>query len=460
MGELSKTQMRKTSPELPPSPRGLAVKILNRIDEEQSYAEPLLNAHLSTHKEEDQRNKNLLTQIVFGSLRMRGYLDWIIGHYYRGSFDSMDTTLKNILRIALFQIFFLDRLPAYAVVNESVELCPGKNQKALINGLLRNVLRTKENIPWPDKTRNPALHIAVCHSHPLWLTEKLIALFGEEETLRRCASYNTPPPVTMRVNSLKTSRQEMITEMNSMDWDVEGALYSPDGIHILHGKMAVQNTIWFQEGKIQFQDEGSQLISHFLCPQPGEKILDLCAGTGGKAAHMAALTGNRASIYAVDNQGKKLAALKEMARRLGVACSKTLCQDGKGKLPYAPESFDAILVDAPCTGLGTLRRNPEIKWRLNPSEIPAIVSLQKDLLENAAIYLRKGGRLVYSTCTILPEENDEQVASFLARHREFRLDTGNEFFPSSCLDEKGFMRTSPHRHNTDAFFAASLTKID
>ncbi|MDR2861970.1 MAG: 16S rRNA (cytosine(967)-C(5))-methyltransferase RsmB [Syntrophobacterales bacterium] len=444
------------------SPRRLAVKILDRIDKERGYAEPLLNAYLSIHEQEDQRNKNLLTQIVFGTLRMRGYLDWIIRHYYRGTFDEMDISVKNILRTALFQIFFLDRLPPYAVVNESVALVSPRrqNQKALVNGLLRNVLRTKEQIPWPDKTANPALYIAVHHSHPLWLVERWIALFGEEETLKRCASHNTTPPAAIRVNSQRISRQDMITEMRHEGWNIEESPCSPDGIHIIHSEAPLRDTAWFKEGKVQFQDEGSQLIAYFLRPRPGEKILDLCAGTGGKATHMAALMGDQGSILAVDNQRKKLDSLQEMAHRLGITCIKTLCQDGRTTLPCQPESFDAILVDVPCTGLGTLRRNPEIKWHLHPTEISKIVSLQKDLLENAAIYLRKGGRLVYSTCTILSEENDDQVASFLERHREFRQERHTPHFSSFCLDEKGFMKTAPHRHNMDAFFAALLTKVD
>jgi 16S rRNA (cytosine967-C5)-methyltransferase len=442
------------------SPRRLAVKILNHIDEQRGYAEPLLNAYLSAHKQEDRRNKNLITQIVFGTLRMRGYLDWIIMHYYRGSFDRMDTSVKNVLRIALFQIFFMERLPPYAVVNESVEQIPSQKQKALVNGLLRNVLRTKEHISWPDKASNPSLHIAVCYSHPLWLVEKWITMFGEEETLQRCASHNITPPAMLRVNSRKISRHDMITEMKHAGWDAEVSSYSPDGIHILHTETPIRNTAWFTEGKIQFQDEGSQLISHFLQPRSGEKILDLCAGTGGKATHMAALMDNQGCIIAVDNRKKKLDSLQNMAYRLDITCIKTLCLDGKTDLPFPRESFDAILVDAPCTGLGTLRRKPEIKWRLSPDEIPEIVSLQKDLLENAATYLRRGGRLVYSTCTILPEENEEQITSFLARHGEFRQEKHISSIPPSCLDEKGFMKTIPHRHNMDAFFAALLIKGD
>jgi len=448
------------SSELRPSPRRFAVKILNRIDEQRGYAEPLLNAYLSADEQENQRNKNLITQIVLGTLRMRGYLDWIIKHYYRGSFEEMDIGAKNILRAALFQIFFMDRIPSYAIVNESVELVSPRKQKqkALVNGLLRNVLRTKEHIPWPDRINNPSLYIAVRHSHPLWLVEKWIALFGEEETLQRCASHNIIPPAAIRVNPLKTSRQNMITEMEHAGWNIEGSLYSPDSIHILHAETPVKNTSWFTEGKIQLQDDASQLIAHFLQPQPGEKILDLCAGTGGKTTHMAALMGNKGCIIAVDNQKKKLNSLQEMACRLGITCIKTICRDGRTGLPFQPDSFDAILVDVPCTGLGTLRRNPEIKWHLDAGEIPKVVSLQKDLLENAATYLRRGGRLVYSTCTILPEENDDQITSFLMRHREFCQEKYISHIPLSCLDENGFMKTTPHQHNTDAFFAALLKK--
>jgi 16S rRNA (cytosine967-C5)-methyltransferase len=454
--------MKKTiAPFQPLAPRRLAVHLLNLVDQQGAYAEPLLDTYLTTHLQNDIKGRKLVTQIVFGALRMRGYLDWIIGQFYRGVFDAMEDGLKNILRTALYQVFFLDRVPSYAVVNEAVNMTKSdfRGRDGLVNAILRNAIRGKDQMPLPDRARDLPLFIAVVYSHPRWLAEKWLVLFGEEETVRLCSANNVTPPVTIRVNTLKVTREEILPEMREAGVEAKVASYSPDGIRIIRSAFPVRNTRWFEEGKIQLQDEGSQLISRFLDPQPGETILDLCAGTGGKTMHLAALMGNKGRIVALDNQEKKLESLLEMQTRMGTTCAEPLCRDGR-EPPAAEllEAFDRVLVDAPCTGLGTLRRNPEIKWRLTPDDIGQAVTRQSELLEGAARYLKKGGRLVYSTCSLLPEENEENIRAFLARHGEFRHETSTGTIPADCIGENGFMETLPHQHDMDGFFAARLVK--
>lgn len=453
----------KTIPFRPLSPRHLAVHLLNCVDQQGGYAEPLLDTQLATHLRNDIKSRRLVTQIVFGTLRMRGYLDWIIGQFYRGVFDAMEDGLKNILRTALYQLFFLDRVPSYAVVNEAVNLAESdfRGRGGLVNAILRNALRGKDNMPLPDRNRDLPLYLAVVYSHPRWLVEKWLVLFGEEETIHLCSANNETPPVTIRVNTLKASREEILSAMRDLEMEATPTPYSPDGIRINRSALPVRNTRWFEEGEIQLQDEGSQLISRLLDPQPGETVLDLCAGTGGKTTHLAALMGNTGRIIALDNQEKKLKLLREMGIRMGTTCIEPLCRDGR-KPPAADflKAFDRILVDAPCTGLGTLRRNPEIKWRLAPGDIASTVIRQSDLLEGAARYLKKGGRLVYSTCSLLPEENEDNVRVFLSRHKGFRQETPVGTIPAACIDANGFIKTLPHRHNTDGFFAALLVKCD
>jgi len=454
--------MQNKSPSFHPlSPRQIAVRTLNRVDEQGAYAEPLLDSYLSSHLPNDSKNRKLATQIVFGTLRMRGYLDWAIEQFYHGSFPAMEGALKNILRTALYQIFYMDRIPAYAVVNEAVRMTESafRGRGALVNALLRNIIRHKETMPLPEQSRDLPRYIAVVHSHPRWLVEKWIALFGKDEAIRLCSAFNEIPPVTIRVNALKDSREVVLSEMCHTGWEAAAAPYSPDGIRIDRSGLPVRNTSWFEQGKIQIQDEGSQLISRLVDPQPGETVLDLCAGTGGKTAHLAALMGNRGKILAMDNQEKKLESLRAMNNRLGVTCVETLPRDGREWPPdQFHEAFDRILVDAPCTGLGTLRRNPEIKWRLNPDEIAQATVLQSDLLDGAARYLRKGGCLVYSTCSLLPEENEDNIRAFLSRHGTFRHERRVTTIPGDCLDRNGFMKTLPHRHDMDGFFAAILVK--
>ncbi len=443
-------------------PRRLAVDILNRVEERNAYAEPLLDHSLSRRLHHDPRGRRLVTQIVLGTLRQRGYLDWVIARFYRGPFDAMATGLKNTLRAALYQIFFMDRLPAHAVVNASVGIAEScfRGRGALVNALLRRSIRERNDIHLPDRNRDAALYLSVACSHPRWLVEKWIALFGEEETERLCLANNMIPPVTVRVNSLKTTRHALLEEMNGRDWEAEAAVYARDAILMKRPACPVRETSWFREGKIQLQDEGSQLVSLFTDPHPEETILDLCAGTGGKTTHLAALIRDRGSITALDVAAAKLDSLRQMSERLGATCIRTLCRDGRTAPPDScRETFDLVLVDAPCTGLGTLRRNPEIKWRLSPKDILQTLPLQRDLLDGAAAYLRTGGLLIYSTCSVLPEENEEQASAFLTRHREFRPETSPDGILPECLDEKSFLKMQPHRHGTDGFFAVRFRKI-
>jgi len=451
----------KATPSRPLSPRQMAVRILNRVDEQGAYAEPLLDSYLSSYLPDDGRNRKLVTQIVLGTLRMRGYLDWMIEQFYHGDFPAMEGGLKNILRTALYQIFYLDRIPSYAVVNEAVRLTEAafRGRGALVNAVLRNIIRHRKTMRLPEQNRNLPLYIAVVHSHPRWLAEKWITFFGEDEAIRLCSAFNEIPPVMVRVNTLKDSREAVLSEMCRTGWEAAASHYSPDGIRIGRSEHPIRDTSWFEEGRIQIQDEGSQLISRLVAPQPGDAVLDLCAGTGGKTAHLAALMGNRGKILAMDNQEKKLESLRMMNGRLGVTCVETLSRDGREPPPeHLREAFDRILVDAPCTGLGTLRRNPEIKWRLTPAEIVQSAALQSDLLDSAARYLKKGGHLVYSTCSLLPEENEDNVRAFLTRHDTFRHDRSVSTIPGNCMDQNGFMKTLPHRHDMDGFFAALLVK--
>ncbi len=443
------------------NPRAIAVDILNRVDETDSFAEPILDSHLARDIFNNIHDKRLLTELVYGSLRMKGHLDWIIGHFYSGRLKSLDTGIKNILRTGLYQLIFTDRIPEFAAVDEAVKITkkryPGRS--GLVNAILRNAIRKKGEIKYPDIDKTPSSHISVVYSHPLWLVERWIEIFGIEETREICKAGNETPPLALRVNRLKTDRNKILKALSDDGFTVRPAQFSPDGIILSHPPVPLRETKYYTMGHIRIQDEASQLITCLVNPKPGEAIIDICAGVGGKTTHMAEMMQNKGMILALDIAHKKIQALKGMSERLGATTIDTLVVDAtlepKEKLQG---KFDRALVDAPCSGLGTLRRNPEIKWRMLPEDLESFPPFQKSILKNAGHYLKRGGILVYSTCTIMPEENEDVVEAFLSDNPGFEKIHPTASISNELIDNEGFFRTYPHRHGTDGFFGAVLVK--
>jgi 16S rRNA (cytosine967-C5)-methyltransferase len=440
------------------SPREIAVEILNRIDQKGDYAEPLLDAALSGEGIPNPHDRGLLTELVYGTLRMRGRMDWIIARLYKGDAAALESPVPNILRTGLYQLLFTDRIPHFAAVNEAVGIakkeCPAA--AGLVNAILRNALREKENIAWPEMAKDPGKAIAVLHSHPRWLVERWLDRYGIDETIAICRENNTIPPLAVRVNALKTSREEAISALAAERIAAEKTRWSADGLSLAGSAAGLRETGAFRNGLIRVQDEASQLVAHMVSPKPGERVLDLCAGAGGKTLHMAALMDNRGEITAIDLHPDKLRLLTAEAGRLGV----TIVSTHPGDATATPESFsgafDRVLLDAPCSGLGTLRRNPEIRWRIVSHELEKSMSLQKRLLRKAADCVKPGGLLVFSVCTVTPEENESVVADLLAARPEFKRIPA-EGIPPELIDADGFLRTFPHRHGTDGFFGALFT---
>ena len=444
------------------SPRRLAVEILNRMDEAAAYAEPLLDAALSGTALANPHDRGLLTELVYGTLRMRGRLDWIIDQLYRGDAAALETGVRNILRTGLYQLWHTDRIPPFAAVNEAVGIagktCPAAS--GLVNALLRTALRKKDAIAWPDMAKDPGKAISAIHSHPRWLVERWLDEFGIDETIAICRANNAVPPLALRVNSLKASREQAVAALAQEGLTVEPTAFSPDGLLLVSPAAGLRVTASWREGLIRIQDEASQLIALLLSPEPGENLLDLCAGTGGKTLHLAALMENRGSITAVDLYPDKLRQLQEEAGRLGVTIVETQVADALALPETFRDAFDRVLLDAPCSGLGTIRRNPEIRWRLAPKDLNNCMQIQKRLLRSAADCVRPGGRLVYSVCTVTPEENEAVIEDLLKNRPDFSLIkppiAGG--IPPELIDPAGFFRTFPHLHGTDGFFAALLIR--
>jgi len=450
---------RKQGP--PRTPRGLAVELLNRIDDTASFAEPLLDSCLRTEVLPLPQDRGLVTELVYGTLRMKGHLDWIISQFRRHDPPvRARTALNNILRTALYQLIYMDRIPVFAAVNEAVNLAkkvdPAK--ASLVNGVLRNFLRRRESLPYPDPVRETAHHISIIHSHPLWLVERWITAFGSEKTKALCEANNRTPPLVVRVNILKADRGEVMTSLKREDIEATPTSFSPDGLIIEKSGASLRSLQSVQNGLVRVQDEASQLVARLGSPRPGEDVLDLCSGSGGKTTHLAALMENRGRILAVDVSPVKLESLKDAADRMGAAIIAALPADASALDRNLRGRFDLVIVDAPCTGLGTLRRNPEIKWRMEPDTVRQATDLQGRLLAAAAVCVRRGGRLVYSTCSVMPEENDDIIAAFLAGNHAFSLNTTpDDPAIAEFIGPDGFFRTYPSTRDMDGFFGAVLT---
>ncbi|HOG08566.1 MAG: 16S rRNA (cytosine(967)-C(5))-methyltransferase RsmB [Syntrophales bacterium] len=442
--------------------RSVAVDLLTRVERTGAYAEPLLNAALSGDSLGDPRDRGLATQLVYGTLRVQGRLDWILRQLYRGRLADLEPVTRAILRTALYQLEFTDRIPAFAAVDAAVELAKGRvpDRASLVNAVLRAAVRKRDAIRWPDAVQDPVGHIAATASHPLWLVRRWLAVYGPGETAALCRADNETPPCTLRVNRIRLTPAAAREALAAAGLACEPTFFSPDGLAVAAGAGALGETAPFREGGLHIQDEASQLVAPLVDPRPGETLLDLCAGSGGKTTHLAALLQNSGEILAVDIHPRKLADLETLARHLGATPIRTWARNAEADLGEAFHArFDRVLVDAPCSGTGTLRRNPEIKWRLQPRDLGTLVRRQRRILDAAAAYPRRGGVLVYATCALLPEENEDVIADFLERHPEYAPDSPPPPFPAALLDEEGYFRTLPHRDGMDGFFGARLRRL-
>ena len=441
------------------SVRHLALDILNQVQQSHLFAGDLLDTCLDLNSLSGTPDGRLLTHLVYGVLRLRGHLDWILRKLYRGDFEKMDKGIKNVLRLGIYQLKFSDRLPDFAVVNEAVKIAKviKPDKSALVNAVLRNYLRHGESILFPHSEKNPAQYIAAFYSHPLWLVRKWIKLFGTEETISLCSANNELPPLTARVNTLKISRKDLMQKITDAGFTPEATEYSPDGISLNTSTIPLQKTEFFENGFLRIQDEAAQLISYLIKPDTNETILDACAGSGGKTTHLAAILKNKGRIVAIDRNQEKIAELRLEAARLGINIIETQTGDLETGLHNSlKEKFDFVLVDAPCSGTGTLRRNPEIKWRITEKNLRKFTAAQKRILQNAAVAVKKGGHLIYCTCSLLPEENENIVDDFLKHYPDFSLCRPSASFNRKFIDGRGFLHTYPHRHKMDGFFGAVL----
>jgi 16S rRNA (cytosine967-C5)-methyltransferase len=406
-------------------------------------------------------DRGLFAELVFGVLRRQGTLDYILTGLLTQPLLRLEPQVLIFLRLGLYQLMYLDRIPESAAVNESVNLAKQSLPRAsgLVNAVLRNYLRNKDTVTFPDPVAAPADSIAARHSHPAWLVKLWFSQIGEAETELLAEASSRQPPLTLRANTLKTTRDELVQTFAANGISAVACRYSPHGIQV-EGRHHIPGLPGFREGLFAVQDEASQMVAFLLDPQPGERVLDTCAAPGGKATHLAQLMGNQGELLAMDNAGSKLPLIIESAVRLGISNIRTRAADLLQSAALPAAAFDRVLLDAPCSGLGVIRRNPEAKWRLTADDITRLAAVQKIMLKNAVRLLKPGGVLVYSTCSTTRQENEEVVSDFISRQSDCVLENLNGLFPENkeIFTEDGMFRAWPHRHGMDGFFAARIRK--
>jgi 16S rRNA (cytosine967-C5)-methyltransferase len=442
------------------NPRQAACSVLLRIWKEGSYADQLMDRELAGGRLSGP-DRGLFAELVFGVLRRQGTLDHILSGLLTQPLARLEPQVLIFLRVGLYQLVYLDRIPESAAVNESVNLVKKALPRAsgLVNAVLRNYLRRKDTIRFPDPVSAPAESIAARHSHPLWLVKQWISQLGQAESESLAEASSRQAPLTLRANTLRIGRDELLSKIVANGIQAAPCQFSPHGI-LIEGRHAVPGLPGFHEGLFTVQDEASQVAGLLLEPQPGERVLDACAAPGGKATHLAQQMDNRGEVLAMDISGSKLSLVRETASRLGLTIIHTRAADLLNSAAFPECAFDRVLLDAPCSGLGVIRRNPEAKWRLTPADITRLAEAQKKMLKNAVRMLKPGGRLLYSTCSTTREENEAVVHDFLSRQDDCVLENLNQCFPSwaDLFTAEGMMRIWPHRHGMDGFFAARLRK--
>ncbi|MBE1446333.1 16S rRNA (cytosine(967)-C(5))-methyltransferase RsmB [Paenibacillus sp. OAS669] len=427
--------------------REAALDVLVRTEQDRSYSNLLLHQTLQKYGL-DRADAGLATEIVYGTLQRLNTIDYFLERFVAKGMAKLQPWVRSLLRMSFYQMMYLDRIPDHAVVNEAVNLAKKKGHQGIsgmVNGVLRNVIRQKDTLTIPDKLP-PVERISLKHSHPEWMVMRWIRQLGEERTERICEANNIPPRVSLRANTAKLSRDELVERLREAGYEAEPSELAPAGVVVKGGgNMAL--TPWFAEGLFSIQDESSMLVAEAVDPKPGDKVLDCCAAPGGKTMHIAEKMDDQGEVWACDIHEHKEKLIREQAERLGLQSVRTLTSDArKLKERFAPGSFDRILLDAPCSGLGVIRRKPDMKWVKQEQELGPICNIQHELLSEVHSLLKPGGVLVYSTCTIEHNENEGMMRRFLQEHPEFELTEG------------GMRQIYPDEHQSDGFFIAAMRK--
>ena len=437
--------------------RAIAMDTLLAWEKSQEPLDQVLESMLSGGALDDPRDRQLVMALVYGVVRWQGYLDAVIRKFSRHPLRTMKPLTVAALRVGLYQLIFLDRIPESAAINETVQALKSARQPkwltGFVNGVLRAMARQRAVLPAPDEA-------AAVLSHPAWQVARWEALFGPERTRRICWINNAPPVLVVRINSRRIATDDWLILLREKGIECERGLFAPEAVRINNFQGTVTALPGYGEGFFVVQDEAPQLVTQLLAPFATARYLDACAGLGGKTLHLAQLLPDSARVVAVEPSQKRQALLKENLRRLGgpeMEIHGTTLQDFAAQ---RQEAFAGVLVDAPCSGLGVIRRQPDIRWQRSLAALQGYQEKQLALLAAASGLVEKGGVLVYATCSIDPKENDEVIAAFIQEHPEFSITQAQEYLPEaarSLCDGMGFLKTTPEQ-GLDGFFAARLVR--
>jgi len=439
------------------SSREIALRILYDIEVKDSFANQSIQSfskdlHLSS------LDRRFISELVFGTTKMRRRLDFVLALFLERKLEELTPWIRNILRMGIYQIDFLERVPESAAVDESVKLAKKFGHKgtvALVNAVLRSYLRERSQVSFPSWEKDKVENIALFYSFPSWIVELWEGIFGEEQTIKLCQAFNKRARLSCRANSFKIDHRELEEIFKREKIKFKSGKFL-DNFYSIESKVDLDRFVPLQKGLVYFQDESAGFPVCLLDPQPGEYIVDLCAAPGGKSTLIAERMRDQGLVLAVDISAKKLDMVRENCHRLGLRSVALCCADAK---TFSCHPADRILVDAPCSALGTLGRNPDARWGKQKEDPSRLQKLQLEILSNAAELLKKGGILVYSTCTITPEENEQVIEKFLKQRDDFTLVDSSPFVDLSVVDDNGMVRTLPHIHKMDGSFACRLEKI-
>ncbi len=432
------------------TPRALALSLLLRCENDKLYSNLILDTAIRRGKLSDA-DRGFLTALVYGVLEKRITLDYLIDALSDRPADKLDAEVRIALRLGLYQLRFMDRIPAHAALNETVSLAP-KRARGFVNALLRRYTREGESIALPDRASDPLRYLSVAYSFPVPLCERFVGIFGFDRAEQVFAAIDQTPPLTIRVNTCRTRVEELAARCKAAGADVSPALHAPCALRLDGGNPTTLPG--FDQGDFFVQDEASQVCVEAVDAKPGMTVLDICACPGSKTFGMAIQMKNTGSLTAFDLHQNKLSLIEKGAVRLGLSNVSVAARDGRVFDPSLENSADRVLCDVPCSGFGVLAKKPEIRYK-DLSELSPLPDIQLAILENACRYVKSGGVLVYSTCTLFPEENEDNVARFLSRHPEF---TPCDFTVGDLSSESGMLTLTPDRHGTDGFFVAKFIK--
>lgn len=446
--------------------RHLAFTILEAVENQNQTLDHWLSQHSAAIDALNRADRALLHMLVYGVLRWQLRLDWCIDKLARKPGKKIDTMVRIILRLALYQLIYLDRIPSSAVVNTAVNLaktCGRPWAASFVNGLLRRASAEADELVKGIANDDPVSALSLEYSFSPWMISRWIERLGIKETESLCRAINSIPDITIRTNTLRTTRIELMASIADQVKSVGITTHSPEGISFRAPQGTISQWDAFRKGWFQVQDEAAQLVSHLLAPLPGDTIWDACAGLGTKTAHLAQLMKNQGRILATDQHASKLEQLNLEMKRLGITIIETRCLDLLSGFPLNLPRFDCILVDAPCSGIGVLQKNPDGKWRTSPTDLQRYGHRQVQLLNRVAPFLKREGLLVFAVCSIEPEENGNVVEQFLAHHNNFTVhqpELGSISQRASLTTSHGCLYTLPHRHHMDGFFAVALKRSE